>query len=223
MKKLIAILLVTAVLFGLAACATAVKTEAADVLPEAAAISDSAEAPVAEPEENRAEAGNAAPSAEPHSDTLVAVFSATGNTMDVAEMIASITGADLYEIVPAVPYTEEDLNYNDSSTRATVEQNDPDIRPEIAGEALSLDGYATVFLGSPIWWGQEPRIMDTFVESYDFDGLTIIPFCTSASSGISRSEQNLQELSDGGTWLPGRRFDSSVTEEELIEWIESLG
>ena len=111
--------------------------------------------------------------------------------MEVAEKIASITGADLYEIVPAVPYTEEDLNYNDSSTRATVEQNDPDVRPEIAGEPLSLEGYATIYLGSPIWWGQEPRIMDTFVESYDFKGLTVIPFCTSASSGISRFEQNL--------------------------------
>ena len=230
MKRVIAILLLILAILGLTACGTTEKAEAVAPSPEITAVPEPMEAPIAEstPEPveestlSPAEEVATAPEEETHSDTLVIVFSATGNTMDVAEKIASITGADLYEIIPAIPYTEEDLNYNDSSTRATVEQNDPDVRPEIAGEPLSLEGYSTIYLGSPIWWGQEPRIMDTFVESYDFDSLTVIPFCTSASSGISRFEQNLQALADNGTWLPGRRFDSGVSEEELSAWIESL-
>ena len=227
MKKAIAVLLLVLALLSLTACGTteavvssSKATEAAE--PTAVPAEEPTPTPIEESTSLPVEEDEAAPEEEHHSDTLVIVFSATGNTMDVAEKIASITDADLYEIVPAVPYTEEDLNYNDSSTRATVEQNDPDVRPEIAGEPLSLEGYSTIYLGSPIWWGQEPRIMDTFVESYDFDGLTVIPFCTSASSGISRFEQNLQELAYGGTWLSGRRFDSGVSEEELSTWIDSL-
>ena len=230
MKKAVAVLLLALFFLGLNACGTTENAEEVIPSPEITAVPEPAEAPIEEPTP-APDAESAppptedaeAPGEEPHSDTLVIVFSATGNTMDVAEKIASVTGADLYEIVPAVPYTEDDLNYNDSSTRATVEQNDPDVRPEIAGEPLSLEGYSTIYLGSPIWWGQEPRIMDTFVESYDFDGLTVIPFCTSGSSGISRSEQNLQELAGSGIWLPGRRFDSGVSEEELGAWIDSLG
>ena len=98
----------------------------------------------------------------------------------MAEKIASITRADTYEIEAAQEYTDADLDWNDDDSRSTHEQNDPDVRPEIGSEKVSLEGYKTIYIGYPIWWGEEPRIMDTFVESYDFDGITMIPFCTSA-------------------------------------------
>ena len=101
------------------------------------------------------------PALKAHSDVLVAFFSATGTTKGVAEKIAAVTGGDLYEILAAEPYSAEDLNYNDSSTRATKEQGDPSVRPAIGSEDISLDGYTTVYLGFPIWWGEEPRISQT--------------------------------------------------------------
>lgn len=155
-------------------------------------------------------------------DTLVVYFSATGTTKAVAETIAAITDADLYEIQAAQPYTEADLNWHDSSCRSTVEQNDSSARPEIGGEPVSLDGYTTIYIGYPIWWGEEPRILDTFVESYDFDGITLIPFCTSSSSGMGRSGQNLAENAGSGNWLEGRRFGAGPSEDALREWIEGL-
>ena len=157
-----------------------------------------------------------------HSDVLVAYFSATGTTKGVAEKIAAITSGDLYEIQAAEPYTEDDLDYNDSSSRATKEQKDKDVRPEIGSEDLSLEGYTTLYLGFPIWWGEEPRILDTFVEKYSFEGITVIPFCTSGSSGIGQSGPNMEALAGSGTWLDGQRFSGSVTEEDLQSWIEEL-
>lgn len=155
-------------------------------------------------------------------DILVVYFSATGTTKSVAEKIADITDADLYEIVPAEGYSAEDLDYNDDSSRTSMEMNDPDARPEIGSETISLEGYSTLYIGYPIWWGEAPRIMSTFVESYDFDSITVIPFCTSGSSGIGESGDNLAQLAGSGTWLAGERFSGSVSEEELKEWIESL-
>ena len=155
-------------------------------------------------------------------ETLVVYFSATGTTKGVAEKIAAVTDADIYEIKAAQEYTEADLDWNDSNSRTTHEQDDPDVRPEIGSEAVSLDGYKTIYIGYPIWWGEEPRIMDTFVESCDFDGITLIPFCTSGSSGIGRSGKNLEENAGSGTWLEGKRFDAGVSEEELEDWIEEL-
>ena len=157
-----------------------------------------------------------------HSDVLVAYFSATGTTKSVAEKIAAVTGGDLYEILAAEPYSDEDLNYNDSSSRSTKEQNDKSVRPEIGSEELSLEGYTTLYLGFPIWWGEEPRILDTFVETYSFDGITVIPFCTSGGSGIGRSGSNMEELAGSGTWLEGERFSGSVSEEELQTWVIGL-
>ena len=151
--------------------------------------------------------------------TLVVYFSATGITKGVAETIAQITDADLYEIQPAEPYTDDDLNWHDSNSRSTIEQNDSSARPELAGEPLSLEGYKTVFIGYPIWWGEEPRIVDTFVESYDFDGITVMPFCTSGGSGIGRSGKNLEENAGSGTWLDGERFGAGASEAELSQWI----
>ena len=151
--------------------------------------------------------------------TLVVYFSATGTTKGVAEQIASFTGADTYEITAAQPYTSDDLNYNDSDSRTTKEQNDKSIRPEISSEKLDLAGYSTIYIGYPIWWGEEPRIMDTFVESYDFSGKTMIPFCTSGGSGIGSSGDNLEENAGSGNWLEGERLSSS---SDIEEWINSL-
>jgi len=155
--------------------------------------------------------------------TLVIVFSATGNTKAVAEKIAAITDADMYEILAKDTYTEADLNWHDKNSRTTIEQNDPSSRPEIGSGEVSLEGYTTIYIGYPIWWGEEPRIMDTFVERYDFTGITMIPFCTSGSSGIGRSGRNLEEKAGSGNWLEGARFAGSASEDEVRRWIESLG
>ena len=154
--------------------------------------------------------------------TLVVYFSATGTTKGVAEKIADVTGADLYEIKAVQEYTDEDLNWNDSNSRTTHEQNDPSCRPEIASEALSLEGYTTIFVGYPIWWGEEPRILDTFVEFYDFSNITMIPFCTSGGSGIGRSGKNLEENAGSGNWLEGRRLQANISESDIQSWIDSL-
>lgn len=154
--------------------------------------------------------------------TLVVYFSATGTTKKIAEKIASITDADIYEIVPTEIYSSEDLDYGDSNSRSSVEMNDPNARPEIGSETISLEGYSTIYLGYPIWWGEAPRIMSTFVESYDFSGITIIPFCTSGSSDIGKSKDNLANQAGKGIWLSGKRIDGNVSESDLIEWIETF-
>lgn len=155
---------------------------------------------------------------------LVAYFSCTNTTRPLAEYAADALGADIYEIVPETPYTEEDLNYSNSDCRANEEQNNPDSRPEISGSVEGMEEYEIVFLGYPIWWGQAPKIICTFMESYDFSGKTIIPFCTSGSSGIGSSASNLHDLcSDTATWLDGARLEGSTTREEMAEWINGLG
>ena len=174
--------------------------------------------------ENNGEADSTSGSAREtgNNDVLVVYFSNTGNTKAVAQKIAGITGADTYEIKAAVEYTDADLNWNDDNSRTTKEQNDPSVRPEIGSEKISLDGYKTIYIGYPIWWGEEPRIMDTFVESYEFDGITMIPFCTSGSSGIGRSGQNLADNAGSGNWLPGERFSAGASEDDIKSWIEGL-
>ncbi len=152
--------------------------------------------------------------------TLVVYFSNTGNTKTIAEYISEELGADLFEIIPAVPYTSADLDYNDSSSRSTIEQNDSSSRPEIANTVENMEQYDTIYLGYPIWWGRAPQIMSTFLESYDFDGKTIVPFCTSASSGIGSSDTNLHGLTSPGTnWLAGRRFSGGASRDVVAEWL----
>ena len=171
------------------------------------------------------QASEAAPVPEPRSETsevLVVYFSATGTTRGVAEKIAALTGADTYEIIAAEPYSDADLNWNDRNSRTTLEQNDKSVRPGIGSEAIDLSGYTTVYIGYPIWWGEEPRIMDTFAESYDFSGKTVISFCTSGGSGIGRSGSNLADRAGSGTWLDGKRFGGSVSEADLQAWIDGL-
>ena len=154
---------------------------------------------------------------------LVAYFSATNKTEGVAKKIADGIDADLYEIVPEVPYTSADLNYNNSDSRANKEMNDSSCRPAISGSVENMEQYDIVFIGYPIWWGQAPKIICTFMESYDFSGKTIVPFCTSASSGVGSSATNLRPLANGAVWLPGKRFPGGASQNTIMEWVKSLG
>lgn len=157
-------------------------------------------------------------------NVLVAYFSATGNTKTVAEQIADVTGGELYEIEPAEPYTSKDLDYNNDDCRANLEMNDDTARPEIAGAIENIEQYDTIYLGYPIWWGNAPRIMNTFVETYDLRGKTVVPFCTSGGSGISTSVDTLQKLAgDGITWMEGQRFDRDISADEISQWIDEMG
>ena len=162
---------------------------------------------------------------EPSGETkvLVVYFSATNTTKPLAEYIADGLGADIYEIVPATPYTSADLNYGNSSSRTSIEMNDPNARPDISGSVNNIEQYDVIFLGYPIWWGQAPRIISTFLESYDFSGKTIVPFCTSGSSGIGSSAANLHSLTNGADWLDGRRFSAGTSRGAMIEWVNGLG
>lgn len=154
---------------------------------------------------------------------LVAYFSATNTTEGVAEHIANGLDADLYEIVPEEPYTDADLDYNDNNSRSTIEMNDPDARPAISGSVENMGQYDIVFIGYPIWWGEAPRIVSTFVESYDFSGKTIVPFCTSGGSGIGSSATNLEQLTNGAEWLDGQRLNGSDSQDTVMEWVNGLG
>lgn len=156
-------------------------------------------------------------------NVLVVYFSATNTTEGVAEHIANGLDAELYEIVPEEPYTDADLNYNDNNSRTTIEMNDPNVRPAISGAVENMEQYEIVFIGYPIWWGEAPRIVSTFMESYDFSGKTIVPFCTSGGSGIGSSANNLEQLTSGATWLEGRRLNGSDAQETVMEWVNSLG
>ncbi len=155
-------------------------------------------------------------------DTIVVYFSRTNNTEKIANYIIDYTDSDSYEIEATVPYSDADIAYNNSSCRANQEQNDKTARPEIANPIESLDSYDVIYLGYPIWWGEEPRIIDTFLESYDFSDKTVIPFCTSASSEITTSEKNISNLVDIGNQLEGKRFSASTSQSEVEQWIDGL-
>lgn len=154
---------------------------------------------------------------------LIAYFSCTGSTRGIAEAIAEILGADIYEIVPQQPYTAEDLNYQNSQSRANVEQNDLNARPAILGSVENIQQYDIVFIGYPIWWGDAPKIISTFLESYNFSGKTIVPFCTSGSSSIGSSARDIEGLTDGANWISGRRFARTTSSDIIKEWINGLG
>jgi flavodoxin len=203
MKRTITFFLILTLVLALSACGqNATEKAAADAKPSAA-------------EQNADSPGSGA-------KVLVAYFSQTGNTRPLAEHAAELLHADLYEIKAADPYTDADINYGDSESRTTKEQNDPDARPEIAGSVEHMEQYDTVVLAYPIWWGQAPRIISTFMESYDFSGKTIIPFCTSGSSGIGSSAEDLKALcSDTAVWVDGKRFPAGDT-DALEEWLLGL-
>ena len=158
-------------------------------------------------------------------NVLVVYYSATGNTEGVANYIAEATGGDLFEITPAEPYTDDDLNWSDENSRVTREHEDESLRDVelTTTQVENWDSYDTVFIGYPIWWGIAAWPVDGFVEANDFTGKTVIPFCTSSSSGLGESGELLAELAASGDWQEGQRVRSSVSQEDVNEWVDSLG
>ena len=158
-------------------------------------------------------------------NVLVVYYSATGNTENVANIIAETTGGDLFELEPIEPYTDEDLNYSDENSRVSREHEDESLRDvELASTTVdNWDSYDTVFIGYPIWWGIAAWPVDSFVENNDFTGKTVIPFATSASSGLGESGQRLADMAGTGDWQEGMRFRSSADEADVQEWVNGLG
>ena len=154
--------------------------------------------------------------------TLVAYFSASGVTKKLAQTLADAIGADLFAIEPKVPYTRADLNWMDKQSRSTIEMQNPASRPEIAGTCANIADYDTVFVGFPIWWYVEPRIIDTFLESTDFAGKTIVPFATSGGSGLGKAPERMASLTPGATVLPGKLLNGGPSDTTLRTWIENL-
>jgi len=153
---------------------------------------------------------------------LVAYFSASGVTAKLAENLSEAIGADLYAIEPEVPYTKADLNWMNKNSRSSVEMKDPASRPAIAGKRDNMDEYDTIFVGFPIWWYVAPTIINTFLESYDFAGKTIIPFATSGGSGMGKTNEKLQSSCMGAKLLDGKVWKKNVKAEELDAWAEEL-
>lgn len=157
-----------------------------------------------------------------YADTAVVYFSATGNTERVANVIADELRADLFELLPAEPYSSSDLNWRDEGSRVNEEHNDPSFRPELASSP-DLSAYDTIFLGYPLWWGEAPHIVYTFIENSDLSGKTIIPFATSSSSPLGNSAENLEEAAPwSATWLEGMRFRSRANENTVTSWLDDL-
>lgn len=157
------------------------------------------------------------------SKVLVAYFSASGITAKVAAELAKTSGADLFEIKPEVPYTAADLDYRDKQSRSTVEMTDPACRPKFVGKVDNMDAYSTVFVGFPIWWGREPSIVDTFLESYDLAGKTIVPFATSGGSGVDKAAEHIRTVVGSGVKVDGGKLLSvDFSEEDLKIWTGGL-
>ena len=152
------------------------------------------------------------------SKVLVAYFSASGVTKKLASTLAEASGGDLFEIVPAEPYTKSDLNWMNPKSRSSVEMKDRSSRPAIASKIDDISSYDAVFVGFPVWWYREPSIIDTFAGQYDFTGKTIIPFATSGSSGIGSSGENIAAIAKGAKVVPGERFKASTSADELRSW-----
>ncbi len=232
MRKITLILLAIVMVLTLAACADSseptqnltdhTQTEADTAMPSEAGNEN--EQPDETPDSKPEDHSSSEPGSEPEgSKILVAYFSATNNTEGVAQKLADGLGADLYEIVPEQPYTDEDLDYGNSESRSSVEMNDPSSRPAISGSVENMEQYDIVFIGYPIWWGEAPRIMSTFVERYDFSGKTLVAFSTSASSGFGRSDSALKSATGTATWLDGHRFSVGASAEDVLAWANSLG
>ena len=153
---------------------------------------------------------------------LVAYFSASGVTAKVAENLSEAIGADLYAIEPEVPYTKADLDWMDKKSRSTIEMNNPASRPAIAGKRDNMNDYDTVFVGFPIWWYVAPTIINTFLESYDLTGKTIIPFATSGGSDMGKTNEKLLPSCKGAKLLDGKVFKASVSGADLAKWAEGL-
>ena len=239
MKRAFSLLLSLLMVFSLTACGgngNSSSSQASSSAPESSAVesTSSASEPSSSPE---SEASSEAPSSSEvsseasaedtnsGSSVLVVYYSATGNTEQVAQYIADSTGGDLFEIQPVEPYTDDDLNWTDDNSRVSQEHADESLRDvELVADTVdNWDQYDTVFIGYPIWWGIAAWPVDGFVEANDFSGKTVIPFCTSSSSGLGESGQLLADMAGTGDWQEGQRFRSGASQEDVQSWIDELG
>lgn len=206
MKKIISLFMVLTMVLSLAACST--NQSPSESTPEEQADSS------AEAQQPTDEAGK----------TLVVYYSATGNTENVANYIATATDGDLFELEPAEPYSDADLNWTDDNSRVVREHDDESLRDiELVADTVeNWDSYDTVFIGYPIWWGIAAWPVNGFIEANDFTGKTVIPFCTSSSSGLGESGELLAEMAGTGDWQEGQRFRSGASESDVAAWVESL-
>lgn len=243
MKRTLSLLLSLVMVLSLTACGgngNSSSSQASSSAPESSAAESSAsesssEASSSSESEVSSEVSSQAPSSSEvssqaqdtgsGSSVLVVYYSATGNTAQVAQYIADSTGGDLFEIQPVEPYTDDDLNWTDDNSRVSREHADESLRDvELVADTVdNWDQYDTVFIGYPIWWGIAAWPVDGFVEANDFSGKTVIPFCTSSSSGLGESGQLLADMAGTGDWQEGQRFSSGVSEEDVQSWIEELG
>ena len=228
MKKIMSTIMALIVALGLVACSSeqgGAQSSSEPVQAESSVVT------AQEIEESAAEASEAVQeSAAEESEaqggkTLVVYYSATGNTEEVAGYIAEATGADVLELEPVEPYSSEDLNYNDSGSRVVYEYENPDARNvELVVDSVdNWSEYDTIYIGYPVWWGIAAWPVNGFVKANDFTGKTVIPFCTSASSGLGESGELLAEMAGSGDWQEGVRFRSGVSQEDVVAWVESLG
>ena len=218
MKKLISVMLTGVMAMGLlAGCGSS---------SESAEEDSSKQAAQEETQDDTEEtAGDTSDAASGSGNVLIAYYSATGNTEEVANVIADATGGDLFELEPVEPYTDDDLNWTDDNSRVSQEHEDESLRDVelVSSTPENWDSYDTVFIGYPIWWGIAAWPVDSFVESNDFTGKTVIPFATSASSGMGESGQLLEEMAGTGEWQEGQRFRSGADEADVQEWVNGLG
>ena len=228
MKRIFSLILVCMMTFSLAGCSAgdsrAAESSAAmesGVGRENGAVSESSAAAENDTvaENSLAAETSELPAGEAPADTLIIYFSCTGNTKAAAEEIQRQTGADMFEIVPEIPYTAEDLNYNDDDSRANQEQSDDSARPAISGSIDNFDSYEIVFVGYPIWWGTLPKIVNTLLDTYDFSGKTVIPFCTSGGSGIGTSVSAIREAEPEASVLDGLRVGDT---SDIAGWLEEV-
>lgn len=231
MKKLTALLLSLTLGFSLAACGSQndkTDIETSQPTSENTTALESTPEPPTQPSEESSEVPTEEPTTEPEAQegkTLVVFYSATGNTEEVAGFIAAATGGDTFELVPVEPYTSADLDWTNQNSRVSREHDNPDERFVELVESTVTDwaSYDTVFIGYPIWWGIAAWPVDSFIDANDFTGKTVIPFCTSSSSGLGESGELLAEAAGTGNWLEGQRFRSGVSEEDVKAWIADLG
>lgn len=229
MKKTITILLSLFMILGLAACGKSADQTEQSSTERNAVESTINDIPPAENRDTDAVESTDIPEKQPEGETeipnvqekkiLVAYFSATNTTKGVAENLADGIGADLYEIVPETPYTDADLNYKDNNSRTTIEMNDPDARPVISSSVENMEQYDVIFLGYPIWWGDAPMAVYSFLESYDLSGKTIIPFCTSGGTGISGSVKNIRKACKGAKVKTGLTANN-VSDKRIRKWLK---
>lgn len=214
MKKLATVVLSCLLMFYLVACSSGGSGSTSSADTSSSSVSSASDETSATTEESSTDLGN----------VLVVYYSATGNTERVANSIAEATGGDLFEIEPTEPYTDDDLNWNDESSRVSREYEDESLRdvPLVNTTVDGWDDYDTVFMGYPIWWGIAAWPVDGFVEANDFSDKTVIPFATSASSGMGQSGELLADLAGTGDWQDGMRFSSGAGDDEVQEWVETL-